>query len=62
MTRQEFDPSALLDALSSSPDIDLIRQLVTFMYQALIDVEAADVIGAEPHERSLTRTTRRNGS
>jgi putative transposase len=62
MTRQEFDPSALLDALRSSPDIDLVRQLVTFMYQGLIDVEAADVIGAEPHERSLNRTTRRNGS
>ncbi|HEY2562165.1 MAG TPA: IS256 family transposase [Acidimicrobiales bacterium] len=62
MTRHEFDPSALLDALRSSPDIDLVRQLVTFMYQGLIDVEAADVIGAEPYEHSLTRTTRRNGS
>jgi putative transposase len=62
MTRQEFDPSALLDALRSSPDIDLVRQLVTFMYQGLIDVEAADFIGAEPHERTLNRTARRNGS
>ena len=30
--------------------------------QALIDVEATDAIGAEHHERVLTRTTRRNGS
>ena len=30
--------------------------------QALIDVEATDAIGAERHERVLTRTTRRNGS
>ena len=36
--------------------------MVTFLYQALIDQEATDHIGAEPHERSLTRTTRRNGS
>ena len=36
--------------------------MVTFLYQALIDAEATEQIGAEPHERSLTRTTRCNGS
>ncbi len=36
--------------------------MVTFLYQALIDAEATEVIQAERHERSLTRTTQRNGS
>jgi len=61
MTHHEFDPSAQLDALSDRPDIDLVREMVAFLYQALIDAEATEVIGAEPHERSLTRTARRNG-
>jgi hypothetical protein len=36
--------------------------MVTFLYQALIDAEATQHIGAAFYERSLTRTTRRNGS
>jgi transposase InsO family protein len=62
MTHQEFDLSALTDRLQDRPDLDLVREMVTFLYQALIDQEATEQIGAEPHERSLTRTTRRNGS
>ena len=61
MTHYDFDPSELLDALRESPDLDLVRQMVGFLYQALIEAEATEVIGAEPHERSGTRTTRRNG-
>jgi transposase-like protein len=62
MTHYDFDPSELLDALRERPDLDLVREMVGFLYQALIDAEATGVIGAEPHERSATRTTRRNGS
>jgi transposase-like protein len=62
MAHQEFDLSALVDALDQRPDLDLVREMVTFLYQALIDAEATEQIGAEPHERSLTRTTRRNGT
>ncbi len=62
MTHQEFDLSAFADRVHDRPDLDLVREMVTFLYQALIDQEATDHIGAEPHERSITRTTRRNGS
>ena len=62
MTQYQFDPSALFDAFHDRPDLDLVREMVGFLYQALIDIEATEVIGAEPHERTITRTTRRNGS
>ncbi len=61
MTHHDFDPSELLDALRERPDLDLVRQMVGFLYQALIETEATEQIGAEPHERTATRTTRRNG-
>ncbi len=61
MAQQQFDPTALLDALQDRPDLDLVREMVAWLYQALIDAEATEVIGAEPHERSIARTTRRNG-
>ena len=62
MTHQEFDLSALADRLHGHPDVDLVAEMVTFLYQALIDAEATEHIGAAFHERRLTRTTRRNGS
>jgi hypothetical protein len=31
--------------------------MVRFLYQTLINAEAADVVQAERHERSLARTT-----
>jgi len=62
MTQYQFDPSRLLDAFHDRPDLDLVREMVGFLYQALIDIEATEVIGAEPHQRTTTRTTRRNGS
>lgn len=62
MTQPEFDLSDALEQLRSDESGDLIRQMVTFLYQALIDSEATNAIGAELHERSVTRTTQRNGS
>jgi len=40
MAHQEFDPSALLDALADRPDVDVVREMVAWLYQALIDAEA----------------------
>ena len=62
MTHPEFDLSAFAVRLEASPDVDLVREMVTFLYQAMIDSGATQRIGAEPHERSATRTTRHNGS
>ena len=61
MAQLDFDPYALLDALHSGEDVDLIRQSVEFVLQALIEAEATSVIGAAAHERSETRSNYRNG-
>jgi putative transposase len=58
----QFDLSELLDALRAGGDIDLIRESVEMVLQALIDAEATAFIGAEPHERTDTRTNQRNGT
>jgi putative transposase len=39
-----------------------MRKLLETMLQSLVDAQATAHIGAEPHERSDTRTTQRNGS
>jgi putative transposase len=62
MTHHDFDLSEVLEQLQSDESGDLVSQMVTLLYQALIDAEATEVIQAERHERSLTRTTQRNGS
>ena len=62
MARDEFVLSDLLDAIRAGGDIDVIRRSVEIVLQALIDAEAAQVIGALPHERTDTRTNQRNGT
>jgi putative transposase len=60
-----LDKSALLElteALGSADDGQLVRRLLHTILQALIDAEAAAHIGADPHERTDTRTTWRNGT
>ena len=60
-----LDKSALLElteALSSADGGQLMRRLLHTILQALIDAEAAQHIGADPHERTDTRTTHRNGT
>ena len=60
-----LDKSALLElteALSSADDGQLMRRLLHTILQALIDAEAAQHIGADPHERTDARTTLRNGT
>ena len=60
-----LDQSALtelLDALRSGGDLDFLREAMQLVLQALIDLEATAVIGAERYERTDHRTTHRNGS
>ncbi len=60
-----LDYSALLSLLSQLKDTDLtdrVRTALERVYQELIDAEAAELIGALPHERSSDRSTYRNGS
>jgi putative transposase len=52
----------LLDALRAGGDLDVIRQALTLVLQALIEAEAAQQIGAARYERTETRTAHRNGS
>ena len=62
MAHHDFDLSEVLSALQSDESGDLVRQMVGFLYQALIEAEATEVVQAERHERTLSRTTQRNGS
>ena len=54
--------SELLDAFRAGEGVDLVRDAVRLVMQELIEVEAAEQIGADRYERSDTRTTERNGS
>jgi len=49
VTHNDFDLSKVLEQLKSDESGDLVRQMVTFLYQALIDAEATDVVQAERH-------------
>ena len=62
MALSNSDVSDLLDAIRAGGDLDVVRRSVELVLQALIDVEATEVIGAEPHERTSTRTNQRNGT
>jgi putative transposase len=60
-----LDQSALLelqDAIRAGGSIDVIREGLTLVLQALIDAEATSAIGAERYERTEGRNTHRNGS
>jgi putative transposase len=54
--------SELLDALRAGGDLDVIREGLALVLQALIDADATQHIGARPYERSEQRTAHRNGS
>ena len=60
-----LDQSALLEVLQAlkAADVDdRIRSAATTIYQALIEAELTDVIGAAPHERSAVPTRERSTS
>jgi putative transposase len=59
-----LDQSALLevlDALKVADVGDRVRAAAETIYQALIEADLTETIGAVPHERTDTRTNQRNG-
>jgi putative transposase len=48
--------------MRSADEGELMRRLLGTIMQELVDAEATAHIGAEPHERTDTRTTQRNGA
>ena len=63
MTREDDARVAdLVARLGDADATDLFRRLVQRGMQDLIDAELAAAIGAEPHERTDTRTNQRNGA
>ena len=60
MTPTSMPLDALLDYVSD-PDQDTLREILEHTLQAVIEVEAAGVGGAQPHERSEGRVGYRNG-
>ncbi len=54
--------SEMLEAFRAGEGVDLIRDAVQLVLQELIEVEAAEQIGAARYERSDARVTERNGS
>ena len=61
MALSESALSELLDAFRSGDGVDLVRESVRLVLQELIEVEAAEVIGAGRYERNDDRVTERNG-
>jgi putative transposase len=59
-----LDQSALLEVLNAlkAADVgDRVRQAAETVYQALIEAELTEAIGAAPHQRTEERTAQRNG-
>ena len=62
MTLSKSVASELLEAFRAGEGVDLIRESVRLVMQDLIEVDAAEQIGAGRYQRTDTRTTQRNGS
>jgi hypothetical protein len=62
MARGQSALSELLDALRAGGDLDVIREGLALVLQALIDAEATQHLGARPYERTEQRTAHRNGT
>ena len=62
MTLDQSALSELLDALRAGGDLDVVREALGLVLQALIEAEATQHLGARPAERTTQRTTHRNGS
>jgi transposase-like protein len=62
MTLSQSALSELLDAIRAGGSVDVMREAMTFVLQELIELEAAQAIGAGRYERTDERMTHRNGS
>ena len=61
MTLDKSALTDLIDALRAGGDLDVLREAMGLVLQALIEAEADQAIGAGRYERAGTRTTHRNG-
>ncbi|MBB6170484.1 transposase-like protein [Nocardiopsis mwathae] len=61
MALSQHDLHRLLESLRASDNIEIIRTVLERMLQELIEAEATSVIGAEPYQRTTSRTAHRNG-
>jgi transposase-like protein len=61
MTLYESDVIEFLEVIRSGGDLDTVRKGAELIYQALIEAEATEMIGARPFERTEGRVTQRNG-
>ena len=62
MTLNQSALLELLKELELTETTERIRLLTQRAFQKLINAEATAVIGAAPYERSIERTTQRNGT
>ena len=62
MALDESAMSELLVALRAGGGLDVVREALALVLQALIEAEATEAIGAGRYERSASRITHRNGS
>jgi putative transposase len=62
MALDESAMTELLTALRAGGGLDVVREALALVLQALVDAEATHQIGADRYQRSLRRTTHRNGT
>jgi putative transposase len=62
MALDESAMADLLAALRAGGGLDIVREALALVLQALIDAEATQQIGAGRYERTQTRTAHRNGT
>jgi putative transposase len=62
MALDESAMTELLAALRAGGGLDVVREALALVLQALIDAEATQQIGADRYQRSQQRTTHRNGT
>src|ERR671924_1444500 len=61
MATPRMDVTAFVGKLLEEDDIDLLREGVRILAQALMETEVSSQIGAGPYERSSSRSAYRNG-
>jgi len=61
MATARMDVSSFVGKLLEEDDVDLLREGVRVLAQALMETEVSGQIGAVLYERSSTRTAYRNG-
>ncbi len=61
MAKNRMDVTAFVGKLLEQDDVDVLREGVTVLAQALMEAEVSSQIGAEPYERTSERIAYRNG-